>query len=219
LSDVFKGWGEDNNSTFISKFGSKLQGGTSFKERLNSTVFKLKSQLDKLENATGRMKTHDKELFKKCVKSQISKDKARAVMYANECAELRKIMKTTLCCHLALEKVILRLETVREFGDIAMMMKPSSMVINSVKDQLSGIMPDVSYELNEIHESLDTLALDFGETSEISETSTQSGEEAASIIKEASVVAEQRMKEKFPEVAIEQEKNENKILEGFRADS
>jgi len=50
-------------------------------------------------------------------------------MYANEIAEIRKIAKVTLRSELALEQVVLRLETIQEFGDVAAMMGPVAGVV------------------------------------------------------------------------------------------
>ncbi len=219
-SRVIKDWADDASDTFIGRFGERLKTrGSSFKERLNATVYRLKAQQEKLEGATARIRSQDQKLFRKCVEAQVTKDRARAFMYANECAELRKIMKTTLSCHLALEQVTLRLETVRQFGDIAALMSPVASVVSSVKTQLSGVMPEVSYELGEIYESLDTLAVEFGETAGVSERSELASEEATSIIREASAVAEQQLKEKFPDLPSPQLQAEKKTLESLNSDA
>ncbi|WP_455364871.1 Snf7 family protein [[Eubacterium] cellulosolvens] len=214
-SRAIKGWIDEDRSRLITKVGGKFKArGLDIKERLNTTVIRLKSQLDKLEFATDKIDKHDQKLFQKCVEAQVSKDRARAIMYANECAELRRIMKTTLSCKLALEQVTLRLETVSRFNEIGALMSPVGSVVNSVKDQLSGIMPEVSYELGEIHQNLDSLATDFGEVTEFSEPSSIGGEEATSIIQEATAIAEQRIKDKFPDVP-PQRQPENRIPENY----
>ncbi len=62
------------------------------------------------------MRRYDRELFDKCVSSQMVKDSARAAIYANECAEVRKMATNALRNQLALEVISLRLEIIREFG-------------------------------------------------------------------------------------------------------
>ncbi|MEM4245810.1 MAG: Snf7 family protein [Candidatus Bathyarchaeia archaeon] len=197
-SKAIRGWVEADHSGRV--FGGGVgPRGSSLKERLNFTVHKLRSQSERLDHATSKIRKHDQRLFQKCVEAQLSKDRARAIMYANECAELRRILKTTLSCHLALEHVTLRLETVKDFGEVAALMRPVASIISTVKGRLSGIMPEVSYELGEIFQDLDELACDFGETV-ASEPGGFSSEEAESIIHEANAVAEQRVREKFPDL-------------------
>ena len=129
----------------------------------------------------------------------MAKDSARATMYANECAEIRKMASITLRSQLALEQVSLRLETIREFGDIAALMGPVSEVVRSVKTQISGIMPEMSYELGEIGDTLNSMVVEVGDATGQSYNDEASSSEAQKILNEANTVAEQRVKEKFPE--------------------
>jgi division protein CdvB (Snf7/Vps24/ESCRT-III family) len=121
-------------------------------------------------------------------------------MYANECAELRKMAKLVLHSEMALETVTLRLETVHEFGEIAYTMRPVANVVRTLKTQLEGVLPEVSTELSEVNETLEGLAVEVGETAEVSFDVGSSSEESQTILREANTVAEQKMKERFPEL-------------------
>jgi division protein CdvB (Snf7/Vps24/ESCRT-III family) len=147
-----------------------------------------------------RMQQHDKDIFAKCVNSQMSHDNARAMMYANECAEVRKIAKVTLQCQMALEQVSLRLETIREFGDVAKMMAPVASVVHAIKNQISGVLPEVGFELGQIGEVLSSVVDDAGEVSGSTYEAGASSDEAQRILGEAGTIAEQHMKDKFPEL-------------------
>ena len=170
------------------------------KQQLSSAIYRLKTQQNKLESAALRMQQHDKEIFAKCVSAQMSHDTARAAMYANECAEVRKIAKVTLQSQLALEQVALRLETIEEFGDIARMMGPVASVVRSVKNQISGVIPEVGYELNEVGEMLNGFIADAGEPITESYDVSASNEEAQRILGEANAIADQHLKDKFPDL-------------------
>ena len=147
----------------------------------------------------AKLQQRDQEMFQRCIGAQISKDFARATMYANECAEIRKMAKVVLSSQLALERVLVRLETIQEFGEVAALMKPVSEVVHSIKGQISGIMPEVSFELSQIGEVLDEIVMEAGEAGG-SEQSMAPSPEAEVILKEAAAIAEQRMKERFPEL-------------------
>jgi len=147
-----------------------------------------------------RMQQHDRDIFTKCVDAQMAHDAARAAMYANECAEVRKMAKVTLQCQLALEQVSLRLETIEEFGDLAQMMGPVAHVVHSIKSQISGIIPEVGFELGEIGELLGNFIAEAGETVEPSFAADLSTGEAQRILSEANAIAEQHMKERFPDL-------------------
>ncbi|MEM2491727.1 MAG: hypothetical protein QXG96_06045, partial [Candidatus Bathyarchaeia archaeon] len=65
--------------------------------------------------------------------------------------------------------------------------------------QIAGIMPEVSFELSSIGEVLDEIVMEAGEASGFEQGMSPSPE-AEVILKEAAAIAEQRMKEKFPEL-------------------
>ncbi|MEM3047508.1 MAG: Snf7 family protein, partial [Candidatus Bathyarchaeia archaeon] len=120
--------------------------------------------------------------------------------YANECAEVRKMSKILLRAQMALEQVMLRLETVEEFGDVIVVMGPVAGVVHSLKTQLAGVIPEVSYELGEIGEELNKIVVDVGESTGHAWEISSTGEEAQKILDDAAAVSEQRMKERFPDL-------------------
>jgi division protein CdvB (Snf7/Vps24/ESCRT-III family) len=173
---------------------------TPMRQRVNECLFKLKIQQRKLERTSYHMQQRDQALYGKCVLAIQGKNTQLASMYANECAELRKMAKVVLHSELALEQVTLRLETVHEFGDMAATMMPVASVVRTLKTQLEGVMPEVSLELAEVNDTLEGLAVEVGEATETSFDVSASSTESQHILQEANTVAEQKMKERFPEL-------------------
>jgi division protein CdvB (Snf7/Vps24/ESCRT-III family) len=146
------------------------------------------------------MQQKDKTLFKKCVKAQEAKDATTSTMYANECAQVRKIIQTVIKSQFALEQVSLRLETVRDFGDVATQIVPVVSLVHSVKNSLAGVIPEVSMQLGAIGETLDSLVLEVGEATGQTWDVMATGEEAEKILNEATTLAKQRTKDRFPDL-------------------
>ena len=197
MSFGLNNWDEPALRTRIT---SKIHRGASLNDRLAEAIFRLQAQENRLAGAAARMQQHDKEMFDKCVRAQIAKDNARASMYANECAQIRKMAKVTLQCQLALMQAGLRLETAREFGNIASMMAPVASVVKSVQGHITGIIPEVGYELAEIGESLNSVVYDVGGPLSSDSVIQASSEGAQKILTEASALAEQRIQQHFPEL-------------------
>jgi len=193
-------WETEEREPVMSRVEGHFHKKMSVKEQVQSALYRLKAQQNKLETAASRMQQHDKEIFNKCVSSQLSHDTARAMMYANECAEVRKMAKVTLQCQMALEQVSLRLETIEEFGDVARMMAPVASVVHSIKHQISGVMPEVGFELGQIGDVLSSVVDDTGEVTGSTYETGASSDEAQRILGEAGTIAEQHMKDKFPEL-------------------
>ena len=197
---ILKNWDNQPKESFIKKIEEKIHGSPPLKEKIAHVTWRLKLQHEKLENASAKLQKHDRELFDKCVQAELAKDHTRAAIYANECAEVRKMAKIILLSQLAIEKVILRLQTIQEFGDVLQGLAPVTGVIRTLKGNLSGIIPEVSYELDSISEMLNGMMVEAGKTSDITFTVEAEGEESRKILKEAGAVAEQRLKERFPEI-------------------
>jgi len=193
-----KHWDKEDKETIFEKIGGKIHTRPPLKERLSNSIYRVKVIESKLEQLSNRMEAKNKELFEHCTAAISSMDHDRAAMYANECAQVRKMAKTVLRSQLALEQVGLRLETIREFGDVAAEMSPLAHVVHSLKGGLAGIMPEVSYELGVIGDTLNGLVVEAGEATGSTFDVEASSDEAQKILREANAVTEQRMKEHFP---------------------
>lgn len=170
------------------------------KERIVKAVYNLQIQKDKLENTLNKLQRRDRQVFEKCIGAHLSNDRAHAVMYANECAEIRNMAKLIMSAQLSIERVILRLETVKEFGDIMAQLSPVIGIVNEVSKKLSGVVPEVSNELDKIHRILNQTVLETGVSTQRADTPHVLNEEAQRIIEEASIIAEQKIRERFPEL-------------------
>jgi len=173
---------------------------TPIRKRVMEALFKLKIQLSRLDRTAQRMQQRDANLYGKCVTAVQQKNTQLASMYAGECSELRKMAKVVLQSQLALEQVALRLETVLHYGDVAQAMRPVASVVRTIRTQLEGVLPDVSMELASVNESLEYLVMEVGEATEQSLDISVSGDDAQRILNEANVVAEQKMRERFPDL-------------------
>lgn len=173
---------------------------TPMRKKITSTLHRLRVQQKQLERKSYQLQSRDKDLYRKCVSSVQTKKNELATMYANECAEIRKMTMTTIRSQLALEQVALRLETIKDFGDVTYLMSSVLGVIGGVKDQLSNMLPEISTELADIGESLQSMIIEMGEATEQSFDTAAPSEEANKILEEARIVAEQKVKEEFPEI-------------------
>lgn len=195
-------WDRANTEPFFTRMRERIHAGPPLKQRLSNSIYRLQVVLHRIQNSTGRLEQRDKEFFEKVTQAEIAKDQDRATMYANECAEVRKMAKIMLRSQLAIEQVILRIETIRDFGEVAAQMAPVVSIVHAIKNQLMGIMPEVSYELGTIGDTLNGMIIEVGEATGGSYDMIASSEESQRILREAGTLAEQRMTEKFPDLPV-----------------
>ncbi len=171
-----------------------------FRETVTKSIHTLKVQQNRLEQATYRLKERDKILFQTCIGAVRNKNRERAAICANEMSEVRKLMKFLYNVQLAIERVVLRLETIKELSDIVIDLKPALKLLQGVSQELFEILPDVSSELGKVNETISETLYSTRITADESlipvNKKTVGGEE---ILKEVSSFLEQRVSSNLPE--------------------
>jgi hypothetical protein len=127
-------------------------------------------------------------------------NREKAAICATELAEVRKLVKFLYNVQLAIERVILRLETIKELGDIVSDLKPALRLLQNVSQELFQVLPDVSSELDNVNytiqETLHATKLSADENLIPVGKKTEGGEE---ILKEVTCFMQQKIAETLPE--------------------
>jgi division protein CdvB (Snf7/Vps24/ESCRT-III family) len=174
------------------------------KELASKSIYTLKIQQNKLDQASYRLKERDKVLFETCMGALKKNNKERAAVCANEIAEVRKLLKFLYNVQLAIERVILRLETISELSEIVVDLKPALRLLQNVSQDLFQVLPDVSAELNTVNSTIsETLYATKIQTD--ADTVIPVGhktEGSEEILKEVSSFLQQKIAETLPEPPI-----------------
>jgi division protein CdvB (Snf7/Vps24/ESCRT-III family) len=82
-------------------------------------------------------------------------------------------------------------------------MGPVVGVVKAINAQLSGVIPEVAGELESINDVLNGVVLEAGDVTGQPYNIKVSDETAKNVLNEANAIAEQRMKDRFPELPAE----------------
>jgi len=202
LSERFaKKWeSRRDEQPFTDRIKDTVKPPGPLKPRLDFAVRRIELQVQKLDQATDRFTQRDKTIFARIVDAYTKHDTARANVFANELAEVRKMERLIMNAKLALEQIVLRLRTVSELGDVVSTLGPAVGVLRSVRAGLVSVFPEAENELGEIGNMLSGIMIEAGQGSGMTLNFDAVNEDAAKILTEAATVAEQRIKEKFPEL-------------------
>lgn len=192
--------GNENEEGIGKKIREFISPPPPAKQQIVSALYKIGAQINKLDYSLSKLQSYDKMLFEKTVNSLVEGDKGKAVMYANEVAEVRKMAKIIMTVKYTLERVKLRLETAVIFGDVQANLAPAIAALKHVTVYIKGMMPDLLPELMEVEENLQVALMSVTAQAPIGIESSFVTEEAQRILKDASIVAEQKLKEVFPEM-------------------
>ena len=190
---------EPSISTKIKSIGKPAE---SVKDQINMVIQRLDVQTKTLDVAIQRFQSRDANMFQCVVKAIANRDQERANILANELHEIRKVEKMLIQESLALESVSMRLKTVSEVGDLVTILGPAASVLNDVRSDMSGILPQASQELENIGSLLGDIVTSSSQSSDMPMNIGGSpNADALAILEEAEVAAEKRVNEQFPDVA------------------
>jgi len=171
-------------------------------ESFNSEkIGELRIQSAKLEQIIFKLKNRDRTLFKMCEEAVRKTDKIRAQMYANEIAKIRELIKTITQSQLAIECVLIRLESFIELHGLISELKPVSKMIQSVSGDVSKVMPGIASEVQQLNclvsDTLMETKVDFNQPAleSLYNSSSESGE---AILKEVSEQLEKMIVDNLP---------------------
>lgn len=170
------------------------------RSKVELAIKRIEAQIQYIEDTLNRLSERDKHLFSKIVEAYSKHQMQRARVLANELAELRKMANFMMNAVLALERVVLRLRTVSQLGNVVSTLAPAMHVLENVRAGLSSFLPNAGRELDQIGSVLNDLIIEAGELTGVTPNFEAASDDAQGILKEAALVAEQKMKERFPEL-------------------
>ncbi len=177
-----------------------LKPSMPLRTRIEIAIRRIEAQIQYLDETLNRLSERDRYLFSKIVEAFSKHQTQRARILANELAELRKTANFMMNAELALERVALRLKTVTQLGNVVSTLTPATQVLQSVRAGIGGLLPNAERELGQIGSMLNDLIVEAGEVTGVAPNFEVSSGDAQKILEEAALIAEQRMKEKFPEL-------------------
>jgi division protein CdvB (Snf7/Vps24/ESCRT-III family) len=197
-------WERKAGEGIIRRITGNFRRERPLKERLEHATREIKILNSQLSNALLRIKQRDKAIFSRVISAIQENDKEHASIYANELSELRRLGKFVSQAQLALELILLRLETVLELGELtAKSLAPSISVLKSIQGQVVDVLPEAKKNVEDLFTILNGVLTELSMETGVNVNLEVADGEAKKILEEAEVVAESRMKETFPEVPSE----------------
>ena len=210
--EFVKRWDYERKESLGEKIKEVIYPSQSVKFRIEQVIRLLDIQKNRLEQLYTRLHERDRRLFEYVVNYYLKHDLSRANVYANEIANIRKLAKVVMQSKLALEAIKLRLDTVKDMGDITVAMLPATKIIKEVKAKLVNIMPEAENELTEIQNAITGVLTEVGHTPTTQFAFETSSAEAERIMNEAKAMAERKLKETFVEIPSTQIEKEKESL-------
>lgn len=196
-------------SRFIRKWTSrprkqfKVNEKAGLKPMLEKAIRSIQLQIAGLESISRRLQQKDRRLFNQIISRMKVQDTQKASILASELVQIRKIAKMVFQAKLALERIVMRMNTIKDFGEVVAILGPAVSAIRSVKEDMASVAPAAQGSFSELADMLSSILVDAGQKAGLTLNFKASSEEAERILDEASEVAERLVSEKFPELPLE----------------
>jgi division protein CdvB (Snf7/Vps24/ESCRT-III family) len=184
----------DNNDQTVS---TPKPGGP-LKPRLDAVQKKIQVQIDRLEELHRLLKSKDEEVFHKLVNSIKDSNTQYSTVLSSDLAKSRQVSKVVFLSSVSLGKLITKLSSASDFGDLVIVLSPAMAVVKNLRSSLTPLVPEMEEELGVISELLSGILVDAGQVGGYTINFETANEEALRLIDEASTAVEQKMKEEFP---------------------
>jgi len=176
---------------------------------INELILEATRELGKcysrIELVYSKLEKRSQKLFEACIFYSKKGSKTRATIYANEIAEIRRILSVFEYAKLSIERTILRLDTLRT---ISPALEPLQETFQEVQNALSLVakaMPSMTLEINKLNGVVNEILDDTSFSVSIPVMTGLNDQNTEAILREAASVVEEEFKAKIPEPPLEKE--------------
>jgi len=200
MPDFTSKWDKKDRLTLGKKIVKRFRNPTLSKKKLEEAVRSIQTQIISLDNLLLRLKERDKHIFSEVIRCIKLRNKKKASIYANELTQIRNLIKQVIFAKLALERICIRINTITDAGDVAAALAPAVSAVRSVQDIIREVVPQAEEGFTEISTLLNSILVDASANEGFQLDIKTANADAEQIIEEATKVAEEELKAKFPEV-------------------
>ena len=140
-------------------------GGDGLKKKLISAAKRIEVHKREVTSLRLRLENRRQSLFEKVVRAIEHKDDDSASIFAVELTEVKKVLKVVKVSELALMQIIVRLESIRDVGDVYSNMNDAFKIMRGVNKSVSGVVPSLENATEEVNTTLSETLADLGNLS------------------------------------------------------
>jgi len=190
---------DGNNNNNHQMFSLPKPGGP-LKPRLDAVKKKIQVQIDRLEELRSINRLKDTEIFTKLTDSLKDKNTQQLTLLSSELTRSRQLARVLLLSSVSLEKLIVKISSASDFGNLVMVLSPAMAVIKNLRSSITSYVPEMEGELGIISELLSGILVDAGQVGGFTINFEKANEQAVQFLGEVSEVADQKMEEAFSKV-------------------
>jgi division protein CdvB (Snf7/Vps24/ESCRT-III family) len=190
---------EDKNRS-NSNIDISIKYSIPLKPRVDAVMDQINSQVSKLDTILNEIKTKDYEIFRNVLYSVKDNNTLSSRISLSNLVQVTKLIKVVSLSKVVFESLNVKLSTVSSIIDLVSTLSPGIALVKNVRSSLISYMPESKYEIGSISDLIGGILVDAGQVGSYIINFEIANEKASCMIKEASLIAEQKIKEEFPDL-------------------
>jgi division protein CdvB (Snf7/Vps24/ESCRT-III family) len=201
--EVERKWGA---SDLISRFFSGIARAISKRENtlrraLEQVLVELDLSYNALEEVARKMQRRYNELYTQALRAVTEKNMARATIYANEMAEIKKIYRRLRIALTFIEQLKLRVGTLSELDKLRPSLIEFQRLLDLLKPQIAPIVPNVAVSLERVMAEINSITGATSAPEPLMEHSVKpDSKEASELLKKIIADADRSVDETLPQM-------------------
>jgi division protein CdvB (Snf7/Vps24/ESCRT-III family) len=190
---------EDKNKA-NSNIDISIKYSIPLKPRVDAVMDQVNSQVSKLDTILNEIKTKDYETFRSMLSSVKDNNTLNSRISLSNLAQIRKLIKIVSLSKVVFENLNIKLSKVSSIIDLISILSPGIALVKNVRSSLISYIPESRYEIGSISDLIGGILVDAGQIGSYIINFETANEKASYLINEASLIAEQKIKEEFPDL-------------------
>jgi hypothetical protein len=191
---------DSNNNNNVVQTASLPKPGGPLKPRLDAVAKKIQVQIVRLEELHSINRLKDNEVFSKLMVSMKQNNAQHSTLLSSELARARQLSRVLLLSCVALEKLLSKLSSASNFGNVVIVLSPAMAVVKNLRSSITPHVQEMEGELGVISELLSGILVDAGQVGGFTINFETANEEAVFFIEEVSQIVDQKIKEEFSKI-------------------
>ena len=161
---------------------------------------KIKVQIDRLEELRNLNRLKDMAILTKLTDSLNDNNSQHLTLLSSELTRSRQLARVLMLSCVSLEKLIVKISTASDFGNLVMVLSPAMAVMKNLRSSITSYVPEMEEELGIISELLSGILVDAGQVGGSTINFEKANEQAVQYLGEVSEVVDQKMEQEFSRV-------------------
>jgi division protein CdvB (Snf7/Vps24/ESCRT-III family) len=200
VQDSDDNYGNNSSNNYYQTTTSLPKPGGPLKPRVDAVRKRIQVLIDRLEELHGINRLRDNEIFRKLMVSINENNTQHSTLLSSELARARQLSRALLLTSVALKKLISKLSSVSDFGDLVIVLSPSMAVVKNLRSSITPYVPEMEGELGVISELFSGILVDAGQVGGFTINFETANEEAVRFIGEVLQVVDEKIEEEFSKV-------------------